>query len=479
MAAPTAPASRETAAPRAPTQQQTPDTSRTHWEVWLLRALLVVSAAIHGLDGNMAGLRVAAMGLAFSLVPPLITRFSGWHVPRLLEATYVLAIVLQFISESFKLFEVFTYWDKLVHPAEIFLSSAVAVFLFLGYRHVHQLEIPDGLAAAIAMLFGMALGLVWELIEFGSDWFLGTGLQKSNADTMTDIQTNIGGAIFGPLLGFWLYRHRLDDSQQSKMGEIADWLTGRLARLFERHGVLVGIVFAVVFAAIMLYGWYVDRGPLPPIPSGQGEARTWTFAGGAAGGAPGGVEPLLGTWQTEPRGICRVNPEPPRPGSEKMGLLALNPGDGYGDRLDLSARYFLARPPLGTGTMMHAGLAFGVRDADNFYLLEASATHDIVALKRYIHGRERWQREVHLITRGEEWHDLRAAVRGDRVTASLDGRVLFEEAGLQETAGGVGLWARVTSAGCFSEARVEPRPAGSAVGSSSPLAVWSTPLWQR
>lgn len=468
MASPTTAATPASTAPPAASRRSGHDPGGTHWEAWLLRALLGASMALHALDGNMAGLRVAAMGFGFTLVPPLITRFSGWHVPRLLEATYVLAIVLQFVSESFKLFEVFTYWDKLVHPAEIFLSSAVAVFLFLGYRHVHQLEIPDGLAASIAMLFGIVLGLVWELIEFGSDWFLGTGLQKSNADTMTDIQTNIGGAIFGTLLGFWLYRHRLDDAQQVKMGEIADWLTGRLARLFERHGVLVGIVFAVVFAAIMLYGWYVDRGPLPPLPSGRGEAQTWTFAGGAPD-LPSRVEPLLGSWQTDARGICRVNPEEPLPGSEKMGLLALDPGDAYGDTLDLSARYFLARPPLGTGTMMHAGLAFGVRDADNFYLLEASATHDIVALKRYIHGRERWQREVHLITRGEEWHDLQAAVRGDRVTASLDGRVLFEEGGLEETAGGVGLWARVTSAGCFSQARVDPRPDGVNALAPAPL----------
>ena len=53
-----------------------------------------------------------------------------------------------FERPPFKLFELLTYWDKVIHPAEIFLASGVATFLFLGYREIHELEIPDGLAAA-------------------------------------------------------------------------------------------------------------------------------------------------------------------------------------------------------------------------------------------------------------------------------------------------------------------------------------------
>jgi hypothetical protein len=34
-------------------------------------------------------------------------------------APFVLGMAFQFISESTKLFELFTYWDKLVHPALI------------------------------------------------------------------------------------------------------------------------------------------------------------------------------------------------------------------------------------------------------------------------------------------------------------------------------------------------------------------------
>src|SRR5207248_1536613 len=283
----------------------------------------------------------------------------------------------------------FTYWDKIVHPAEIFLATGVATFLFLGYRHIRQLNLPDGLSAAVAILFGMTLGAAWELLEFGLDWFGNANLQKSNADTMTDILTNDAGAIFGTLLAFWLYRHKATDHQKEELGSIADWLTDRLANLFERHGFLVGIVIALAFAALIAAGWYIDRGPIPPPPPARGQAGDWAFAPGQASADLTTV--LLGDWHQDDRGICRVNPDHPQPGSEKLGLLEISPGASYGEDSGFGAttRLYLERPPLGAGTAMEAGLAFGLRGPDDFYALQASALHDVIVLDRFVHGRKR------------------------------------------------------------------------------------------
>ena len=105
---------------------------------------------------------------------------------------------------------------------------------------------------------------------------------------------------------------------------------------------------------------------------------------------------------------------------------------------------------------MDAGLVFGLRDPDNFYVLEVSAIHDTVALHRYLHGHVRWVREEHYLTRGDEAHNLAVDVQGDRVAAILDGKTLFDERGIVDTDGGIGLWARVTTLGCFSDVQVTP-----------------------
>jgi hypothetical protein len=429
---------------------------KLHWQSWALRTLLLALTAWQLITGNRDGATVAGMGLAVTMIPVLITRFSGWPVPRNLELTFVFAMFLQYTSESLKLFELLTYWDKIVHPAEILLATGVATFLLLGYRECHELDIPDGLAAFGAMLFGMALGASWELVEFAFDWFGNANLQKSNADTMTDILTNDAGAIFGALFAFWLFRHHTSPRAREQCGEIAEWLTGRLSNLLQRHGFLVGVLVALTFAAIIFAGWYVDRGPIPAPPAGVGHAADWRFA--AMDSPPSDAQILLGEWQPTQQGLCREDREPPRPGSEKMGLVALEPGQSFGadGAFRLGGRYFLKRPPLGAGTAMDAGLVFGLRDPDNFYVLTVSAIHDTVALHRYLHGRERWVREEHYLTRGDEAHDLSVDVRGDRVAAAIDGKTLFDESGIVDTDGGIGLWARVTTLGCFGEVRVTP-----------------------
>jgi hypothetical protein len=406
--------------------------------------------------GNRDSAVVAGMGLAVTMIPVLITRFSGWRVPRNLELTFVFAMFLQYSSESLKLFELLTYWDKIVHPAEIFLATGVATFLLLGYRECRQLDIPDGLAAFGAMLFGMALGASWELVEFAFDWFGNANLQKSNADTLTDILTNDAGAIFGALYAFWLWRHHTSKLARAECGQIAEWLTGRLSQLLVRHGFLVGILVFLAFGAIIFAGWYMDRQHVPGPPAGTGHAAEWRFA--AAESRPGDAQVLLGEWQPSDQGLCRADSERPRPGSEKMGLVALEAGQSFGAAggFRLDGQYFLQRPPLGAGTAMDAGLVFGLRDPDNFYLLSVSAIHDTVALQRYLHGHKRWVREEHYLTRGDEAHALAVEVRGDRVAAIVDGTTLFDESGIVDTEGGIGLWARVSSRACFGEARVTP-----------------------
>jgi hypothetical protein len=439
-----------------------------HGQAWALRAVLVVILVFQLVRGYQGGAIVAAEGIVASFVPMLISRLSGLHVPWPLEISFVLAMVLQFGSESLKLFELFTYWDKIVHPLEIFLASGIATYLLLGYRHLHRLKIPDGLAAWGAMLFGMSFGSFWELVELAMDWFGNADLQKSNADTMTDILLNDVGAIFGTLLAFWLYRHRTPEHVKQELGEIADWSTEWLASFLGRHGRAVGIAVALIFAAIVFAGWYIDRGPVPPPPAGRppagwryGEPRRWTFTSPDPG-AP--VQVVRGEWATGQQGICRVTSEHVWPGSEQMGLLALDPGADYGvdGPFEAATRSWSERPPLLSGTMMDTGLVFGLRGPDDFYLLRASTLHDTVSLDRYLHGRKRNLREEHYLMRGDEWHELGVEVAGDRVVAIVDGRQVFDTAGLADLDGGLGLWARVTTAGCFADATAAAfRPADS------------------
>jgi hypothetical protein len=425
-----------------------------HVESWLLRAALLATAVYQiAFNANPSGAVVAVQGFVVALIPVAVTRLSKTHVPRLLELAFTAAMALQYLSESVKLFEYFTYWDKVVHPLLVALTALIAGWLVLGYAHAYGKRISIHFGAAFGLLIGTSLGAFWEFVELGSDWFGGANLQKSNADTMTDIIANDIGAFVATLLGMFLFVHVLNDHQRREMGQIARWLAHGPGLVLQRHGRLVGACAASVFAAVMLAAQWVDRDE-PALASGLVPGQDVSIAF-AASPPPDASQILSGDWIPDARGVCRVNLEKPRPGSEKPGILQLAPGSVYGDRpFSVEVRYFEQRPEQGEGTEMNGGIAFGIRNAGDYDLLEQSALHDVLRVDHFLHNRRRDLREKLFRTHGNEWHTLRVDVDGSNVTASVDGEAVFTATNVPATAGGVGLWARATAATCFSDASI-------------------------
>ena len=62
------------------------------------------------------------------------------------------------------------------------------------------------------MSFGLtcSIALFWEIAEFGSDTFLGTNIQKSNANTMRDLILGTAGAFVFLLFRRSTYRQKND-----------------------------------------------------------------------------------------------------------------------------------------------------------------------------------------------------------------------------------------------------------------------------
>jgi hypothetical protein len=275
-----------------------------HSESWLLRLALLGTFVFQAITGNTDGAAVAAEGFVVSLVPVLIQRLSQTHVPRPLELAFVLGMALQFISESTKLFELFTYWDKIVHPTLVALTAMIAAWLLLGFRDAYGKRIPIQFAAAFGLLLGMTVGAFWEFIEFASDWFGDANLQKSNGDTITDIISNDLGAFVATLFGLWVYTHLLSDRQRREMGQIARWLAHGPGLLVARHGRVVGSAVAVLFGVVLFASQWIDQRD-PALASGlpTGQNAAWDFVSGGTAGA----EVLAGDWVPDDRGICRVN----------------------------------------------------------------------------------------------------------------------------------------------------------------------------
>jgi hypothetical protein len=175
------------------------------WHPWLrdpidlLRALLIAGAlgfAIAG-DGNGA-LLLGGAGVVAWLVRPVL-------LPRVFDLALVTALTLQAWGEALGLYDSITWFDNVVHFTMPFFG-APTLYIVLARLDV----VPDprddttgrhyaGMAI-ITFSLGVALGGLWEIVEWSSDNTVGSSLQIDNDDTVGDLIADSLGALCGAAL---------------------------------------------------------------------------------------------------------------------------------------------------------------------------------------------------------------------------------------------------------------------------------------
>ena len=175
------------------------------WHPWvrdpidLLRALLVAGAVAFALAGDGRGaLLLGGAGAVAWLVHPVL-------LPLAYDLCLVLAITLQAWGEALGLYDSISWFDNVVHFSVTFFG-APTLYVVLARLDV----VPDpkdetyarhhvGIAV-VAFALGVALGGLWEIVEWGADNTLGSTLQIDNDDTVGDLIADSLGALSGAAL---------------------------------------------------------------------------------------------------------------------------------------------------------------------------------------------------------------------------------------------------------------------------------------
>lgn len=137
-----------------------------------------------------------------------------------------------FIFASFYLGEVqdfyhrLWWWDIALHTTAGLLMGMLGFLLVYVLNESKRVEfnMTPGFIAFFAFTFGLAIGSVWEIFEFGMDQLLGTNMQKPMlgdpsglTDTMWDIIVNAIGAFVISFIGYVYLRSR-------KSFFVKDWI---------------------------------------------------------------------------------------------------------------------------------------------------------------------------------------------------------------------------------------------------------------
>ena len=162
----------------------------------LLRFVFVAGVVLFALLGDVKGVG----NLAVATVAVLLARLA--QLPRLYDLAVILAMTLTGWGEALGLYDAIAWYDNVVHFLVPLLTSQV-LYLCLARIEVlpdlREETLPRHHLGIFVVTFalGVAVGGLWEILEYSSDGLFGSDLQLGNADTVGDLIADSLGSLAG------------------------------------------------------------------------------------------------------------------------------------------------------------------------------------------------------------------------------------------------------------------------------------------
>ena len=169
----------------------------------LLRLVLVVMAVVLLARDRLGLALFVGMLAALTLLARVI------NLPRVYDLCFTGGMVFQAFGEVLGYYDRLPVFDDVVHVTLPLLTAPV---LYIALARLDVVPDPRdethlqhyvGIFTVTAAL-GIALGALWEIVEWRSDAWLGTDLQIGNEDTVVDLLSDTVGSLIGAsLLVVW------------------------------------------------------------------------------------------------------------------------------------------------------------------------------------------------------------------------------------------------------------------------------------
>lgn len=147
---------------------------------------------------------IALATFALTLLPFLLQKKLKLTIP-----SHFLVVIIFFISaalffgEVSDFYERFWWWDIILHGVSALGFGILGFVIMLYLSQSSKIIASPFLISVFSFSFACAIGVLWELFEFGMDQVFGFNMQKSGlVDTMTDFIINSIGAIIASIAGY-------------------------------------------------------------------------------------------------------------------------------------------------------------------------------------------------------------------------------------------------------------------------------------
>ena len=114
------------------------------------------------------------------------------------------AILLNALAFFVPLYEKFWWFDDTIHTYTLFSLTLLIVPILFG-KVLKGIERHNFLLFLIMISIGLAIGSIWEILEWAYDSFQASNVIKGKDDTIKDLILDTIGASLASLIVLWSY----------------------------------------------------------------------------------------------------------------------------------------------------------------------------------------------------------------------------------------------------------------------------------
>ena len=147
----------------------------------VLRMLVLAMAILQFFNGDYENVFLCILTLLLLLAPAFIQVQFRIELPSVLEViVLVFVFSAEILGEISSFYEIFPFWDTVLHTMNGFLAAAIGFSLvdLLNRSDRVKFELSPLYLAIVSFCFSMTIGVLWEFFEFSMDWWFGSDMQK-------------------------------------------------------------------------------------------------------------------------------------------------------------------------------------------------------------------------------------------------------------------------------------------------------------
>ncbi len=153
-----------------------------------MQAGMVAITLVGIVTANYTWVPAALISLAISTIPSILRKDLRLVLPVELNFWIVIALFLHVAGGFSGFYDSIPGWDHLTHAMSASLIAALAFVVVVAMdKYSDNIFLPRPFLAMFISMFTMAIGVVWELMEYANDQLSGSHLQYSLTDTMMDL----------------------------------------------------------------------------------------------------------------------------------------------------------------------------------------------------------------------------------------------------------------------------------------------------